>query len=248
MTEEAVVLMAKAPVPGRVKTRLCPPLAPAEAARLYACMLGDAAEEISSVARVARYLFLDPPAAANATWVASFSSFERFPQRGKDLGEKMWDAAATAFRLGATRVVIVGGDCPALAAERVRRAFRELREGSDAVLGPSADGGYYLVGLACPDERLFGKFAWSTPTVLPDTVARCRALSIPFSFLQPERDVDTGEDLHALGEWARTHARPACPRTRVWITVFFGPGGGGFPGSPGRTPGPPRGSRSRRGG
>jgi rSAM/selenodomain-associated transferase 1 len=230
---EAVVLMAKAPVPGRVKTRLCPPLAPAEAARLYACMLGDAAEEISSVARIARYLFLDPPGTVNTLRGAPFSPFERFPQRGKDLGEKMRDAAATAFRLGATRVVIVGGDCPALAAERLRRAFRELREGAEAAFGPSADGGYYLVGLACPDERLFRKIPWSTPTVLPDTVARCRALSIPFSFLQPERDVDTGEDLHALGEWARTHARPACPRTREWITAFFGPGGGGFPGSPG---------------
>ncbi|MGB7631728.1 MAG: TIGR04282 family arsenosugar biosynthesis glycosyltransferase [Candidatus Deferrimicrobium sp.] len=246
--EEAVVLMAKAPVPGRVKTRLCPPLAPAEAARLYACMLGDAAEEISSVGRIARYLFLDRPVAANAMRGAPFSSFERFPQRGKDLGEKMWDAAATAFRLGSIRVVIVGGDCPAYAAERLRSAFRELREGAEAVFGPSADGGYYLVGLACPDERLFRKFTWSTPTVLLDTVARCRALSIPFSFLSPERDVDTGKDLHALGEWARTHARPACPRTRGWITGFFGPGGGGFPGSRERTPGPPRGSRSRRGG
>ena len=242
------MLMAKAPVAGRVKTRLCPPLAPSEATRLYACMLGDAADEISSVARVARYLFLDPPVAADVMREAPFSPFERFPQRGKDLGEKMWDAAATAFRLGAVRVVIVGGDCPALAAERLRRAFRELREGAEAVFGPSADGGYYLVGLAWPDERLFRRIPWSTPTVLQDTVVRCRTLSIPFSFLQPGRDVDTGEDLLALREWARTHARPACPRTREWITGFFGPGGGGFPGSTERTPGPPRGSRSRRGG
>jgi hypothetical protein len=246
--EEAVVLMAKAPVAGRVKTRLCPPLDPRESAALYACMLGDTAEEISSVARIARYLFLDPPVAANAMREAPFSPFVRFPQRGKDLGEKMWDAAATAFRLGAMRVVIVGGDCPALTAERLRRAFRELREGAEAVFGPSADGGYYLVGLASPDERLFRGFRWSTAEVLRNAAARCRTLSAPFSFLPPGRDVDTGEDLLALREWARTHARPACPRTREWITGFFGPGGGGFPGSPGRTPGPPRGSGSRRGG
>lgn len=246
--EDAVVLMAKAPVPGRVKTRLRPPLAPAESARLYACMLGDAAEEISSVARIARYLFLDPPEGANTMRKEPFSSFKLYPQRGKDLGERMWDAAATTFRLGAMRVLIVGADCPALGAERLRRAFRELREGAEAVFGPSADGGYYLVGLARPDKRLFRKFAWGTSTVLVDTVARCRAFSIPFSFLPPERDVDTGEDLYALGEWARTHARPACPRTREWITGFFGPGGGGFPGSTERIPGPPRGSRSRRGG
>ena len=154
--EEAVVLMAKAPVPGRVKTRLCPPLAPAEAARLYACMLGDAAEEISSVGRIARYLFLDRPVAANTLRGAPFSSFERFPQRGKDLGEKMRDAAATAFRRGARRVVIVGADCPSLSAGTVRRAFLELSTGASVVFGPSADGGYYLVGLACRTNACSG--------------------------------------------------------------------------------------------
>jgi len=246
--EEAVVLMAKAPVAGRVKTRLCPPLDPRESAALYACMLEDTAGEVSSLPRVRRYLFLDPPLAANALREAPFSAFEPFPQRGRDLGDRMRDAAATAFRRGARRVVIVGADCPSLSAGTVRRAFRELREGADAVFGPSADGGYYLVGLARPDERLFRKFTWSTPTVLLDTVTRCRGLSIPFSLLTPGRDVDTGEDLLALGEWARTHARPACPRTRGWITGFLGPGGGEFRGSTERTPGPRRGSRSRRGG
>jgi rSAM/selenodomain-associated transferase 1 len=211
-------------------------------------MLGDAVEEISSVGRIARYLFLDRPVAANTLRGAPFSSFERFPQRGKDLGEKMWDAAATAFRRGARRVVIVGADCPSLSAGTVRRAFLELSSGASVVFGPSADGGYYLVGLARPDERLFRNFAWSTPAVLLEAVARCRTMSIPFSFLQRERDVDTGEDLLALKVWARTRARPACPRTREWITGFLGLGGGGFRGSRERTPGPPRGSRSRRGG
>ena len=211
-------------------------------------MLGDAAEVISSVPRIARYLFLDPPEAANVLREPPFSSFERFPQRGKDLGEKMLDAAATAFRLGAIRVLIVGGDCPSLAADRLRRGFRELRAGAEAVFGPSADGGYYLVGLACPHQLLFRNLTWSMPTVLPQTVARCRALSIPFSFLPTERDVDTGEDLLALKEWSRTRALPACPRTREWITGFCWPGVGGSPGSRERTPGPRPGSRSRRGG
>ncbi|MCR4308527.1 MAG: TIGR04282 family arsenosugar biosynthesis glycosyltransferase [Deltaproteobacteria bacterium] len=248
MMEEAVVLMAKAPVPGRVKTRLCPPLAPAEAARLYACMLGDTAAEMSTLRRVRRYLFLDPPESTDFPRGKPFSSFERFPQRGWDLGKKMWDGAATAFRLGARRVVIVGADCPSLSAGTVRRAFRELSTGASVVFGPSADGGYYLVGLSSPDERLFRGFRWSTAEVLRNAAARCRTLSAPFSFLPPGRDVDTGEDLHALGEWARTHSRPVCPRTREWISGFFGPGGGGFPGSQERTPGPPRDSRSRRGG
>jgi rSAM/selenodomain-associated transferase 1 len=245
---EAVVLMAKAPVPGGVKTRLCPPLDPRGAARLYGCMLGDTAAELSAVSRVRRYLFLDSPEPADFLRRAPFSAFEPFPQRGKDLGERMRDAAATAFRLGATRVVIVGADCPSLSAGTVRSAFRELSSGASVVFGPSADGGYYLIGLSSPDERLFRGFRWGTAEVLRDAAARCRILSAPFSFLPAGRDVDTGEDLLALRDWAGSHARPACPRTRGWITGFFGPGGDGFPGPPGRTPGPPRGSRSRRGG
>ena len=239
--------MAKAPVPGRVKTRLCPPLTPAEAARLHACMLGDTAGEVSTLPRVRRYLFLDPPGSTDCLRGAPFSAFERFPQRGRDLGDRMLQAAATSFRRGVRRVVIVGADCPSLSAGTIRRAFRELSTGAAVVFGPSVDGGFYLVGLSSPDERLFRGFRWSTAEVLRNAAERCRLLSAPFSFLPPGRDVDTGEDLLALREWVRTHARPACPRTREWITVFFGQGGGGFPGSPERTPDPPRGSRSRRG-
>ena len=239
---EAVVLMAKAPSARRVKTRLCPPLQPREAARLYACMLGDTAAEMSALTRVRRYLFIDPPESVDSLPGPPFSAFETLPQRGRDLGDRMRDGAATAFRRGARRLVIVGADCPSLSAGTVRRAFRELSTGASVVFGPSADGGYYLVGLSSPDERLFRGFRWSTAEVLRNAAARCRILSAPFSFLPPGRDVDTGEDLLALREWARTHALPKCPRTRGWITGFFGRGGGGSPGSPGRTPGPPRGS------
>jgi rSAM/selenodomain-associated transferase 1 len=246
--EEAVVLMAKAPVAGRVKTRLCPPLDRRESAALYACMLGDTAGEVSALPGVRRYLFLDPPESADFPRGKPFSVFERFPQRGRDLGDRMRDAAATAFRRGARRVVIVGADCPSLTAGTIRRAFRELSTGASVVFGPSPDGGYYLVGLSSPDERLFRGVRWSTAEVLRDAAARCRILSAPFAFLPPGRDVDSGEDLLALREWARTHARPACPRTRAWITGFFGPGGGGFRGSTERTPGPRRGPRSRLGG
>jgi len=245
---EAVVLMAKAPGAGRVKTRLCPPLEPRESARLYACMLGDTAAEMSALTRVRRYLFLDPPESADSLRDPPFSAFEPFPQRGRDLGERMRNAAATAFRHGANRVVIVGADCPSLSAATVRQAFRELSTGASVVFGPSADGGYYLVGLSSPDKRLFRGIPWSTAEVLRYAAARCRALSAMFSFLPPGRDVDTGDDLLALREWARTHARPACPRTREWISAFFGRGGCGSPGRRERIPGPHRDSRSRRAG
>jgi len=224
---DALALLAKEPSPGRVKTRLSPALSPIEAARLASCLLEDTAGEMSRLGSVRRYLFLDPPESVGRLEGGAFAGFERHPQKGADLGARMQDAASRAFREGARRVVIVGADCPALEAGRVRRAFRELREGAGAVFGPSADGGYYLVGLASPDARLFEGIPWSTGAVLRETTARCRASCTTFSFLQQERDVDTYEDLLALGKRVAARAHPRCPRTREWITSFFASGGAG---------------------
>ena len=141
---------------------------------------------MSALALVRRYLFLDPPESVGSLRGPPFSAFEPFPQRGRDLGDRMLDGAATAFRRGARRVVIVGADCPSLSAGTVRRAFRELSTGASVVFGPSADGGYYLVGLSSQDERLFRGFRWSTAEVLRNAAARCRILSAPFSFLPPD--------------------------------------------------------------
>jgi len=240
--------MGKAPRAGRVKTRLTPPLSRGEAAGLYACLLADTGLEMSSLEGVRRYLFLDPPEGLDPAIASCFRGFERFPQRGKGLGGRMLHAAGVAFRGGAKRVAIVGADCPALPSSRVREALRELRDGAGAAFGPSTDGGFHLVALASADPRPFRGVAWGTSAVLTSVAARLRETGTPFSFLPPESDVDTWGDLLALREWARTHALPACPRTRGWVRGFFGPAGGGSPGSPERTHGPPRGSRSRRGG
>ena len=218
---EALALLAKEPSPGRVKTRLCPPLSPEEAARLGSCLLGDAAEELASLRDVRRFLFLDPPESVARAAGSPFPGFELLPQRGRDLGERMLRAASHCFRGGARRVVLVGADCPGLTAGRVRQAFRELRSGAGAVLGPSADGGYYLFGLTFPDARLFEGIPWSTGAVLRETAARCRGAGVPFSFLRRERDVDTFGDLLALRERVASHPGPRCPRTRACLTSFF---------------------------
>jgi hypothetical protein len=218
---EALALLAKEPAPGRVKTRLCPPLSPGEAARLFSCLLADTAEELASLRRTRRVLFLEPPDAIGRIPLGPFAGFERLPQRGRGLGGRMLHAARTCFAGGARRVVIVGGDCPGLTAGRVRQAFRELRSGAVAVFGPSADGGYYLVGLSSPEARLFRGIPWSTGSVLRETASRCRAAGKPFSFLPPERDVDTFRDLLALRKRTASHPAPRCPRTREFLSSFF---------------------------
>lgn len=216
--DDALILMGKAPLPGRVKTRLCPPLAPRDAAALYACILSDVAEEMERLKWVTRYLFYAPAGAEGHFRAGPFAGYRLRPQKGADLGKRMERAIGEAFRNGARRVAVIGSDCPALAAARVRYAFRELASGADAVFGPAADGGFYLVALGAPAPALFRRIAWSTPTVLSAVLSRCRSAGMAYALLPRETDIDTEHDLAALRRWAREHASPRCSRTRLWLT------------------------------
>jgi rSAM/selenodomain-associated transferase 1 len=213
----ALILMGKAPLPGTVKTRLSPPLTAGDAARFYACMLADTAEEISRLRGIRRYLFFDPPGSERSYRDPAFDGFSLIPQPKRDLGGRMEEAILLARSFGADRVTVVGGDCPALSAERVRLAFRELTLGADAVFGPAQDGGFYLAGFSARAPVLFRGISWSTPTVLEEILMRCRSFGVPYSLLTSERDVDDARDLDALRRWLRGHGVPACPRTRKWI-------------------------------
>ncbi len=219
---DALILLAKAPVPGGVKTRLCPPLTPAGAAAFYACLLEDTAAEMARVADAHRFLFHAPPAGRRFFRGGSYSRFELLPQSGRDLGERMENAFAAAFGRGFARVVLVGADCPVLTAARVRSALRELGASARAVFGPSRDGGFYLVALSTPAPSLFRGTRWGTASVLASVVSRCRDAGLPYALLSPGFDVDTAADLSALRDWAGERSSPACPRTRRWLTAFGG--------------------------
>ena len=218
MQKDAVILMAKAPLPGLVKTRLCPPFTKANAAALYACILKDTAAELSRLARTQRYLFFSPPGSEGFFRRDPFSGFVRVPQTGKDLGERMAGAFETAFARGGTRVALVGADCPTLSAPLVRAAFRELASSAGAVFGPCDDGGFYLIALSSHDPSLFRGVNWGTDAVLSEVSQRCRAAGLPYSLLPPGFDIDTADDVASLFRWARTRFLPACPRTRRWLT------------------------------
>lgn len=214
---DALILMGKAPVPGTVKTRLSPPLPPGDAAALYACLLEDAAEMASRLPRVRRYLFFAPGDGISHFRADPFSAFDLRPQDGADLGERMERAVNSAYSGGARRVVVIGADCPALSARRIRSAFRELSDSAGAVFGPAEDGGFYLVGTRLPFPFPLRGIEWGTATVLAASLARCREAGIPYALLPRERDVDTAEDLDSLRGWAGARPRPACPRTRRWL-------------------------------
>ena len=194
--ESILCIFVKYPEAGRVKTRLARSVGRHEAARLYR-VLAETVLGRTQDPRYGRIVFYSPPEreADVASWIGS--SAELVAQDGGDLGERMFAAFRRAFDGGARRVVLIGTDVPLLDSAVVARALGKL-EDSDCVLGPSSDGGYYLVGLSRPDERLFRGIEWGAGDVLERTKAIARRLDLGLSLLPELRDVDDIEDVRAL--------------------------------------------------
>ncbi|HIC90401.1 MAG TPA: glycosyltransferase, partial [Anaerolineae bacterium] len=143
--KEALVIMAKAPLPGQVKTRLCPPLSPEEAGRLCRCFLQDIVRLVLQLADVDFHLAYHPPWAEPILRPLIPPSFQLWPQEGEGLAERMLHACDQLFCQGYSRIVIIGTDSPTLPLSYLQEAFAWLRQPEvDVVLGPSEDGGYYL--------------------------------------------------------------------------------------------------------
>jgi rSAM/selenodomain-associated transferase 1 len=199
----ALVIFAKAPVPGQVKTRLCPPLTPDEAATLHGSFVIDMLER-TKVATAKLKLPLDRYlACAPSSTLVFFQIMEErqsvklIDQVGDDLGARMQQAFATMFGKGYQRVFIVGADVPSLPLDHYKQALTQL-DTHDIVLGPALDGGYYLLGLKQPRPELFADIAWSTDRVLTATQEKAAGLGLKVALLPSWRDVDTIDDLQAL--------------------------------------------------
>jgi hypothetical protein len=196
---ERLVVFCRYPVPGRVKTRLIPALGPLGAAELHRRL---AERSVALAGRVALQRGADLQVAYSG---ASRQAVERWigrrnrliPQSGKDLGERMASVFRSAFQEGARRVVLVGTDIPALAARDLDRALEALRS-SNLVLGPSLDGGYWLIGLDRP-ARVFSDVPWGTSEVKSRTLALAAGLGLRVRELRTLRDLDTPLDLRAEG-------------------------------------------------
>jgi rSAM/selenodomain-associated transferase 1 len=208
----ALVIFAKAPVPGQVKTRLCPPLTPDEAATLHGSFVIDALERTRTAVSkfrlpVDRYLACAPSSA-----LAFFKIMEErhavrlLDQQGDDLGAKMHTVCETLFARGYGQVVIIGTDVPSLPIDYYRQAL-DLLARQDLVFGPALDGGYYLIGLKHAAPELFHEIPWSTGRVLALTEEKAVRLGLSIGVLPEWRDVDTIEDLNALIEASRLDGR-----------------------------------------
>jgi rSAM/selenodomain-associated transferase 1 len=199
MLPTRIVILAKAPVPGKAKTRLIPALGEAGAARLAERMLAQTVAAALAAGLGEPELCATPVPDA-PEWVPFGSPGVRMTDQGSgDLGERLARAAARVLGAG-ERILLIGSDCPALDAERLQEAAKRLTT-HDAVIHPTHDGGYALLGLKRFDETLFGGIAWSTDTVASDTIARVRALGWSLHVGDTLHDIDEPADLACLPEF-----------------------------------------------
>jgi len=198
---DLLIVFLKVPRPGFVKTRLAASVGAVHAAHLYRVMTERVLARTERECRVVFYA----PADAGAEVQAWLPDERALVQSEGDLGARMAAAFQWAFGDGAARAVLIGTDVPDLSHDVVRGAFESLRT-HDVVLGPSLDGGYYLIGLRRPAPALFDGVAWSTPAVLGQTLERAESLGLCAASLPVRGDVDTLGDLRR--EW---------PRLRRWL-------------------------------
>jgi hypothetical protein len=214
----ALVVLAKAPRPGAVKTRLCPPLTPEEASGLAACMLADvlvASAELALEQQLAAILALHPAQACVEMARAVPTAFRVVPQRGADLGSRMEWAVREACAGGAARVLLRGSDSPLIDGAVVREALAALDE-ADLVLRPDQDGGYGLVGMRRPAPGLFDH-PMSTASVLEDTLANAAQRGLCARVLAPGFDLDSFADLRRLEAMRSPQLAQLCPSTLAFL-------------------------------
>jgi rSAM/selenodomain-associated transferase 1 len=222
----AMAVMAKAPRAGKVKTRLSPPLTLEQSAALNICFLRDTAENLAAVADAAGLICYTPVGDEVAFDGLLPASFSLIPQRGDKFGERLLAAAEDILACGYGSVCLIDSDSPTVPKAAFEQAVRELaRPGDRIVLGPSHDGGYYLIGLKEPHPEPFERITWSTASVLAETVERAHDAGIEVVLLPLWYDVDdaatlailTGELLDGETPEFATLAGYAAPQTREFL-------------------------------
>ncbi|MFO7800451.1 TIGR04282 family arsenosugar biosynthesis glycosyltransferase [Rhodohalobacter sp.] len=193
MTRNRLIIFVKNPIEGEVKTRLASSLGDEKALDVYQKLLKITARETANV---------------NAEKLVSYSKFveerdnfdknifEKSVQRKGDLGEKMKHAFRYGFDDGFNRIVLIGSDCPEISQSLIDKAFKELSE-ADSVIGPSDDGGYYLIGLSRFIPQIFDDVEWSTSSVFSSTITALEDIGATYHILKKLNDIDTESDLNA---------------------------------------------------
>jgi len=200
--KEALVLMAKAPREGEVKTRLFGALSPEEAKHLYVAFLSDTfalmEEMMEEREELSLALCYTPEGEEEAFEEVEREGSLMLPQRGQDLGERLTNCFTDLFALGFQSVVVIGADSPTLPGEYVFDAFECFETDDDVVIGPTEDGGYYLVGMRKLHRRIFEDIPWGGDGALAATIDRAKEAELDLVLLPEWHDVDTPEDFERL--------------------------------------------------
>jgi rSAM/selenodomain-associated transferase 1 len=207
--QDFLVIMAKEPAPGRVKTRMVPPLTLGEASLLYEAFLEDTVDLVAGIEGIRPGLAYTPASSEGYFRDLLPAGFHLLPQAEGDLGRRIGAALEELFSLGARSVCLMNSDGPDLPPEHLRTAFEWLSGGrADAVFGPNHDGGYYLVGLREPAD-IFRDIPWSTSGTLAASTDAAEEAGLRWELLPPWPDLDTADDLReALSRWRSGDTRP----------------------------------------
>ena len=194
--------MAKAPRPGKVKTRLSPPLTPDQASALNICFIRDNTENIQQVTESscsAGLVAYTPVGDESAFDGLLPSGFRLLAQRGDGFGERLLHACEDLFACGFSAVCLIDSDSPTMPQDALLQAVERLsRAGDRMVLGGSDDGGYYLIGMKRLHHRLFEQIDWSTERVFEQTLERAREIGLRTELLPTWYDVDESTTLERL--------------------------------------------------
>jgi rSAM/selenodomain-associated transferase 1 len=191
-----LVVVAKAPVPGEVKTRLVPYLTSEAAADLYRCFLQDRVMTLDTLRGVELAIAFTPADAREMFVPFSRNGIDLFCQKGRDLGERLNNILVEKLAGGYDAVSIIDSDTPDLPRWSIQESFKRLLSNqTDVVFGPCHDGGYYLVGMRRPHPELFDDIPWSTARVLSNTLEKAQKLGVKTDLLPWWNDLDTFEDL-----------------------------------------------------
>ncbi len=195
--DQALIVFIKWPEPGKVKTRLQPELSQQESLELYKAMTEDIVMRFNKQSELDLILFCDSPAASDdmESWLGKKISM--VPQSGINLGERMNNAFKNVLEKGYEKVLLTGSDIPALDQKILFNAFAGL-EYNDVVLGPSYDGGYYLIGMNQMHPCLFQDMRWSSDSVFNETIKRIHHNKLRYKILSILNDIDTFDDLRDL--------------------------------------------------
>jgi rSAM/selenodomain-associated transferase 1 len=219
MMKNALIIFVKTPVAGLVKTRLQPQISPEDSAELYTAFLKDIDHKFYDRDDFDSWYAVSPENFQNEVLAQIIHLDNYFLQEGKNLGECMNNAFQAMFMKGYEKIVLIGSDLPSITTDIVSQALQNL-ESKDCVIGPSKDGGYYLIALNSPMSALFENLPWSSSEVLEKTIEILDKNGLTYTLLSEFEDIDTNKELVSFYQSLKNNPKnhPDFP-TQSWVVV-----------------------------